>query len=143
MEPAVLISFVVTGNAFPVTEHHSKPGSFVGHVNVFTSSPIYPSSIITSPFILANICSQPLQSGCNSHYVIVKRTGEVPETTDENSELFDEIVINQESQICPAYMLKLTPDKTKKLLNSWNRTKPKQNSSTQYNDDLYVPLTEM
>jgi len=44
--PAVLISFVVMGNTYPVVEHHKSKNSLLG---------------------------APLQSGYNSHYVVVKK----------------------------------------------------------------------
>lgn len=34
LNPAVIISFVTTGNAFPVNEDHLGPESLLGYVNV-------------------------------------------------------------------------------------------------------------
>ena len=91
---------------------------------------------------------QPLQSGYNSHYVIVKRNGETPEfpiSGDFKEKLYDEIVINQESQICPAYLLKLSLAKMATFMDTWNRAKPERkiSSNIMNRDDMYVPLTEM
>lgn len=88
--------------------------------------------------------SQALQSGYNSHYVAVRRTGEVakfPEDRDSEG-IFDEIVINQESQICPVYLLKLDPTVASKLLDKWSRERPHRNASMA-GDDFQIPLMDM
>lgn len=111
------------GNTYPVIEHHIKAGSLIG---------------------------QPLKSGYNSHFVTVKRNGEVGDSTT-TEELFDEIVIDQEAQIAPAYLLKLQKNKMAKLLEKWNRAKPEPGAGTSKSsvnpnfprDDLYIPLTEV
>eukprot|EP01127_Copromyxa_protea_P016763 TRINITY_DN5046_c0_g1_i1.p1 TRINITY_DN5046_c0_g1~~TRINITY_DN5046_c0_g1_i1.p1 ORF type:complete len:700 (-),score=119.45 TRINITY_DN5046_c0_g1_i1:95-2194(-) len=92
-DPALIISYVISGNAFPVTEHHKGEGSLLGAA---------------------------ITSGYTSHYAVVKLDGSTPSASElENKKipLFDEIVIPQESQIMPAYVLRLDTDKKVANLN--------------------------
>lgn len=60
------------GNAYPVVEHHLSKGSHMG---------------------------KPLQSGCQSHYVLTKKDG-TPVTKKMRIGMFyDELVLSQESQV--------------------------------------------
>jgi len=74
-EPALLISWVLPGNTYPVIEHPRKPDNLVGSA---------------------------LKSGYNSHYCIVAKDG-FP--TTPSVDFFDEIVIPQEGQILPAFIV--------------------------------------
>lgn len=46
-----------------------------------------------------------ITSGCNSHYVLTKHDGGIYQ--GKGSTFYDEIVIAQESQICPAFVLEI------------------------------------
>lgn len=55
-----------------------------------------------------------LKSGYNSHYVIVNPSGTVPPTAEiqnPTGPLYDEVVIPQESQIVPVYVIRLDTKK--------------------------------
>lgn len=80
--PVLLLSWVLPGNIYPVIENHLGPDSIEG---------------------------QSLKPGYNSHYVCTDRTGQVYEPSNEanDSVKFNEIVIIQESQVLPAYIVEI------------------------------------
>jgi len=86
--PCVIMSWLLPGNPFPVTEDPEGPASLLGTA---------------------------LQSGYNSHYVVTNLLGKI--ATKRDKELYDEIVIAQESQICPALLFEIS-DRTKKSISS-------------------------
>jgi len=81
--PAMLISFLTCGNVYPVTEHHNDT--------------------------YHSLKGKPILSGYSGHYVVVAANGEVPpdELLSGDHKLYDEIVISQEAQITPAYLIEL------------------------------------
>eukprot|EP01127_Copromyxa_protea_P004429 TRINITY_DN14290_c0_g1_i1.p1 TRINITY_DN14290_c0_g1~~TRINITY_DN14290_c0_g1_i1.p1 ORF type:complete len:1255 (-),score=211.77 TRINITY_DN14290_c0_g1_i1:59-3427(-) len=92
-DPSMLISFLACGNTLPVNQHHQASNSLIG---------------------------KPIVSGYNSHYIVVKPDGEVPkEATD--SRLYDEVVVAQEAQIVPAYVIRLKQSECSALMKSWTR----------------------
>jgi hypothetical protein len=75
------------------------------------------------------------------------RNGETPDFQKPANALYDEIVIDQESQITPVYLLKLNKEAASKLLSKWQRSTPHKNSfgssgNLTPKDDLYVPLVD-
>lgn len=95
-EPALVISYVISGHSFPVSEDHTSSSSLLGY-DVLSCN-------FLTPF------SSAIKSGYTSHYVVVKENGRLPsfnELKDKSISLYDEIVIPQESQIMPVYVLKL------------------------------------
>eukprot|EP01127_Copromyxa_protea_P020465 TRINITY_DN6860_c0_g1_i1.p1 TRINITY_DN6860_c0_g1~~TRINITY_DN6860_c0_g1_i1.p1 ORF type:complete len:574 (+),score=115.76 TRINITY_DN6860_c0_g1_i1:1287-3008(+) len=85
-DPALIISFVTPGNVFPVTEHHAGSESLIG---------------------------QALKSGYNSHFALVNTNGEIPKSG--TTSIFTEVVVQQESQITPVYIVKLCADTVSKM----------------------------
>jgi len=85
-DPAIIISYIIPGNIYPVVEHHKEENSLLG-------------SPIKAP-------------GYNSHYVITSQDGYVAKTVGEIP-VFDEIVIDQEAQVTPAFILQLSTDSSK------------------------------
>eukprot|EP01127_Copromyxa_protea_P018948 TRINITY_DN6057_c3_g1_i1.p1 TRINITY_DN6057_c3_g1~~TRINITY_DN6057_c3_g1_i1.p1 ORF type:complete len:207 (+),score=31.04 TRINITY_DN6057_c3_g1_i1:41-622(+) len=81
VDPALLISFVTLGNVFPVTENHTQPDNLVG---------------------------KRMNPGYTAHYVGVNADGFVPTSTSTNPLLYDEIVVSQEPQISPVYLIRLS-----------------------------------
>lgn len=83
--PVLLLSWVLPGNTYPVIENHLGPNSIEG----------------TS-----------LKPGYNSHYVCTDRNGQIYDPANElkDSAKFNELVIIQESQVLPAYIVEI--DKT-------------------------------
>jgi len=82
-KPTMLIVLIFPGNVYPVTENPSDTDSFLG---------------------------KPMKSGYQSHFVITSKKGlPIGETERERSgnEFFDELVIIQESQILPIYLVEL------------------------------------
>eukprot|EP01127_Copromyxa_protea_P007982 TRINITY_DN1816_c0_g1_i1.p1 TRINITY_DN1816_c0_g1~~TRINITY_DN1816_c0_g1_i1.p1 ORF type:complete len:1295 (-),score=235.72 TRINITY_DN1816_c0_g1_i1:43-3522(-) len=103
-DPAIIISYVTPGHVFPVTEAHTaQSNSLLGTV---------------------------LKSSYNSHYVVVQSDGTVPDydaiMSDNGAEkigLWDEIVVSQEPQITPVYVLRISTKNMNHLLRTWDRTK--------------------
>jgi hypothetical protein len=58
-----------------------------------------------------------LKSGYNSHYVLTNKDGNI---YDEGV-VCDEIVVNQESQILPAFIISLDPESCIKAFDNWSR----------------------
>jgi len=77
--PVILISFVLPGNIFPVSEsHRDNTRSLLG---------------------------TPIKSGFQSHYVLVKADGTVcPQIMNQ---YYDELVIDQEAQILPGFLMEI------------------------------------
>jgi len=94
-DPSILISWVMVGNAYPVIEHPRKKGSLAGMI---------------------------IKPGYQSHYVCTDNKGmPYPKITADYQNVYDEIVINQESQVAPAYVLMLDRDSFPKLIVEFNR----------------------
>jgi len=95
-KPTVIISWVIPGNVYPVVESHKDEAcSLLGHA---------------------------LRAGYNSHYVCVTKKGNVIQSADE--EAYDELVIEQESQICPAYVIYLEKESVTNISSEWARVLP-------------------
>lgn len=80
-DPAIVVSFVMPGNIYPVTENHKGEDTLMG-------APIK-------------------QPGYNSHYAITTQQGDI--CSKPQTPCFDELVIEQEAQIVPAFIFKLDP----------------------------------
>jgi hypothetical protein len=92
--PSIIISFLVPGNPFPVTEDPNNPAiSIAGHA---------------------------LKPGYQSHYVLTTNRG-MPFPQIEYKNIFDELVIRQETQVAPAYVLMLDPKGFPQLIRSFER----------------------
>jgi len=69
-----------------------------------------------------------------------------PEMNENYQHVFDEIVINQEAQVAPAYVLMLDPMTFPKLIADFNRSVPKdpkhRGSSEGSSDEGNVELSE-
>jgi len=76
---AIIISYILPGNVYPVTEDHQSDRGLTG-------------------------CA--LKGGFNSHFVATTRHGNIIAT--EMEECYDELVIKQETQICPVYVVNLS-----------------------------------
>jgi len=87
-EPCVILSFLIPGNALPIIEHPTL------HKNNFMGKVLVP--------------------GYQSHYVLTNLKG-FPQTRRLVTGFYDEIVINQESQVCPAFIFQLDSTNFRKL----------------------------
>jgi len=98
-KPVILICFVIPGNPYPVTESSINPNNFTG---------------------------KHIETGYQSHYVIVTKTGR-PFTLrdyDNFTDIFDELVIEQESQAVPIMLLKIARSCLSKLSSQFRRNTP-------------------
>lgn len=73
------MSWVNPGHIYPVCENHQSKDSLMG---------------------------KELTAGHDSHYVVVNETG-LPPKSYSDADLYDELVIKQENQIMPAYLISL------------------------------------
>jgi cysteine-rich repeat protein len=114
--PAVIISYINMGHIFPVTEDHKGPRTLKG---------------------------QALKSGYNSHLALTGKEGFI---YDELKDVVvcDEIVVNQESQILPAFLVELDIESCQTEYSKWLRDIPQpmndaalQNHST----EIQTPLS--
>jgi len=81
-DPCIMICFILPGNPYPTIEHPRNTKNLVGH------------HIIT---------------GYQNHYVVTRRTG-FPFEKDEylgTSKKYNEIVIDQEAQVVPIFLIEL------------------------------------
>jgi len=79
--PVMIISYVLPGNVYPVIEVPQSENSLAGY---------------------------PLQAGYSSHYILTDLEG-LPHSKQKNEPLYDELVIAQEGQITPAFLVKIDP----------------------------------
>jgi len=94
--PAIIISLVLPGNAYPVTEHPKASDS---------------------------LCGAALKSGYNSHFVATNINGYPHSKPSLSTEgVFTEFVIAQESQIVPAFILSIDKKTSVQLMKIWKRT---------------------
>jgi len=100
-DPSIIISWVLPGNAYPVIEHPRKNGNLAGTI---------------------------IKPGYQSHYVCTNNKGmPFPSPDPSYTGVYDEIVINQEAQCAPAYVLVLDNTTFPKLIVSFNRSVPTGN----------------
>jgi hypothetical protein len=71
-------------------------------------------------------------SSYNSHYALVDSDGDIPKSSDQ--QLFDELVIPQESQVTPAYVLRLDSEKMGPIMKQWKERKGRRRSFTAARD---------
>jgi len=90
--PALISSWLLPGNVYPVTEHPTGPTSLAGAA---------------------------LKSGYNSHFVSTDKQGFPKPPTGE---FFTEVVIPQESQISPAFIFEICPSNVSAKKHDWTRT---------------------
>jgi len=91
--PSMIISLVVPGNIYPVIESPSKDDNLLG----------------------AHI-----KTGYQSHYVKTNRNG-LPCTKPRDTDHYDELVIEQEAQLLPIYLVDLDTSNFDKLVSEWQR----------------------
>jgi len=94
--PAVIISYVNMGNIFPVTEDRRGPHSLLGSA---------------------------LKSGYNSHFVLTNVCGSIYHE-EKDDIVCNEIVVGQESQILPAFIITLDIDSCRAEFIKWVRVIP-------------------
>jgi len=100
-DPTIIISWVTLGNAYPVIESPNAPDS---------------------------LCGAAIKAGYNSHYVLTNKKGHPVGSKDIQGQfgkqVFDEVVITQEAQITPAFLVELEVSNGEKLLAEWTRDMP-------------------
>jgi len=98
-DPAVLICLSFLGNSYPVTEHYKGEQSLLGTA---------------------------LKSGYQSHYVITSLDG-APTQKQMDKDYYDELVIDQQSQVLPVFLLTIDPSNFSQLVTEFNREIPGNN----------------
>jgi len=90
--PAILICFAIPGNIYPVIENPREKGSLKGSAQ---------------------------KPGFNSHYVLTEKTGLPIQSV--GTKYYDELVITQESQVMPAFLITIQKTGLEKLYNKFMR----------------------
>lgn len=93
-----MITYLIPGNVYPITEHHLGEKSFLGSA---------------------------LKAGYNSHYVLTNKDGNI---YDNRGEICDEIVVGQSSQILPSFIITLDVELCLKEFDKWKRVIPGDSS---------------
>jgi len=113
--PAILICLTAPGNPYPVTESPNTKTSLVG---------------------------KPLLSGYQSHYVVTTSSGfPLSEKHWELEQKYDELVLNQEAQIVPLFLLEIDPRNLMTLVSQFldktppQKTKDRERSENRISDD--------
>jgi len=112
--PAILICLTAPGNPYPVTE---------------------------SPNTLNSLVGKPLLSGYQSHYVVTMSSGfPLAEKHWEVEQKYDELVLNQEAQIVPLFLLEIDPRNLMSLVSEFldktpPKTKDRERSENRISDD--------
>jgi hypothetical protein len=94
-EPSILICFIIPGNIRPIIEHRGAVKSFLG---------------------------VPIDSGYQSHYVLTNRDGNP--LTKKTDRYYDEIVLSNEVQVVPVFLLYVSRDILGKLAKEFAREIP-------------------
>jgi hypothetical protein len=93
--PTIILSYLNMGHVFPVDEKHDSNKSLLG---------------------------SPIKSGYNSCYVVTNKKGHAYDPIDDYGTLkCDELVISQESQALPAFIITLDPNSASKEYEYWQR----------------------
>jgi len=97
--PVILLCLVIYGNPYPVVE------------KIFSSE---------------NFRGKPLVTGFQSHYVVVHKAGDPVSVGDYETGIktYDELVIEQESQIVPIFLLKVRLQNMSELIADFGRELP-------------------
>jgi len=90
--PAIVVSWLLPGNVYPVAEDHRGPDTLIGAA---------------------------CKNGFNSHYVVTNKAGCALQSGEGGKHFYDEIVIPQESQIVPAMLFELDDKNIPSLAMAW------------------------
>lgn len=106
--PAIIISYINMGNTFAVTESHKGQKSLMGKA---------------------------IKPGYQSHFVLTNSDGNVyDQVVDARKQICNEMVVSQESQILPAFIMVLDLNVAKKHFEGWMREVPTSNEQLQYKE---------
>jgi len=96
-QPALIVSWVLTGNPYPVIEDHDASVNLMGGA---------------------------LKSGHQSHYVVVGRQGRIATEAEwGRNDVYDEVVVTQETQIAPVYILEIDNSNFTTIQADWGQVK--------------------
>eukprot|EP01125_Pyxidicula_operculata_P013176 TRINITY_DN4359_c0_g2_i3.p1 TRINITY_DN4359_c0_g2~~TRINITY_DN4359_c0_g2_i3.p1 ORF type:complete len:1736 (-),score=241.48 TRINITY_DN4359_c0_g2_i3:164-5371(-) len=101
--PSIIISYVIPGNTYPVSENHKSADSLSGAA---------------------------MMGGYSSHYVCTTKDGYPTSKPVKNH--YDEIVIEQEVQIAPVYILTIDTSNIPNLLKEFQREIPENRTEADF-----------
>jgi len=99
--PSVIISWLLPGQPYPVTEHQHGPNSIMG---------------------------QAIKNNSNSHYVVTNKTGAPCEMNEHD--FYDEVVVSSENQIAPAFILRIGSSNLTTLSLNWAKNQELERQQT-------------
>jgi len=110
-KPAIIISYVIPGNIFPVFEDpRIKDDTRIKDDPRIKEDPRQKKH---------SYSGKAIKPGYQSHYVVTKVNGYPAEKTSNHC--FDELVVGQEDQIVPAFILKVDMSNASELIEKFNR----------------------
>eukprot|EP01124_Arcella_intermedia_P034550 TRINITY_DN8585_c0_g2_i2.p1 TRINITY_DN8585_c0_g2~~TRINITY_DN8585_c0_g2_i2.p1 ORF type:complete len:343 (+),score=63.19 TRINITY_DN8585_c0_g2_i2:52-1029(+) len=112
-KPTVIVAVVVPGNPYPVVEGRGEEGSFEG---------------------------RPIVPGHQCHYVVTGLDG--APVRERRGRVYDELVICQEVQALPVFMVRIDEGRIQELANEFNREIQQKKADLEQNtSDVYIDLT--
>uniref|UniRef100_A0A6B2KYL5 EGF-like domain-containing protein n=1 Tax=Arcella intermedia TaxID=1963864 RepID=A0A6B2KYL5_9EUKA len=94
-KPALILAYVLPGYPYPTTENRTGDHSLMGSA---------------------------IMKGHQSHFVIVKRDGDpVPNIPSEDNSYYTELVVAQEAQVVPAYIIEIDRGNLPELMKKYQR----------------------
>lgn len=96
-DPAILICLAVPGNPYPVVESRTEEGSLLG---------------------------LPIKSGYQSNYVLTLRDGNPCTHQVHQKDIYDELIVDQESQVVPILLVEFDSAKLGKMAMAFQRATP-------------------
>jgi len=116
-DPCILICYLMTGNPYPVIEHPRKEPNFLG---------------------------KHIVSGYQSHYVVTKGNGLPFEDEDFNLRKFNEIVVDQESQVVPIFLVELDNRNFKEVAENFQKMNEKSMRDNKNSaEDRYIDIDSL
>jgi len=112
--PCLVVSMVIPGNPYPVTEPHKDPSR--------------------------TLMGGALKSGYQSHYVLTDRQGGIAES--DSTECYDELVIVIPYQALPVAVIELTQENFGGLMQQWNRPVAHASSSLEITQSVQDDKTK-
>jgi hypothetical protein len=129
LEPAIVLSYLIPG----MSRVFIASSEFFSITFLTCPGNAYPT--VESPHSPESLQGSNLRRGYQSHYVITNGKG-MP--TERGTSQYDEIVINQESQVCPAFIIELDSSNFSSLVKGLQReinVPPRQDFTDSFNSD--------
>eukprot|EP01124_Arcella_intermedia_P022166 TRINITY_DN3250_c0_g6_i1.p1 TRINITY_DN3250_c0_g6~~TRINITY_DN3250_c0_g6_i1.p1 ORF type:complete len:134 (-),score=35.45 TRINITY_DN3250_c0_g6_i1:29-430(-) len=112
-----MICWLIPGNPYPVTEHPKKEKKESSSTSTGNTDPVREKPKMKE----SSLCGKALFPGYQSHYVLTNVKGFPIKSIKSKNTIFDEIVIEQEQQVVPAFIISPQKKHLKDLLKKFDR----------------------